>query len=232
MGREERRRAAGLPAAAGRLPVLRRAAGRRPRPSQQRAVIDSNDSGWIHAYEPGGRRGTGVPEVHRPVALVQRRRRRPALRRPPSAGLRDPRGRPVRLAREGRSRPQRFLVALPPRRAQQRPVRQRHAAPGGANRDPNRAGRRRRHPPLDCAGRRRRYGRPRQELPGLHLRAKDHHPEHRPGPPSEGAGPQAAGRRAATDHSGRGRVYVAIRAVDDADNLAALSEVYLPTSSG
>ena len=30
--------------------------------SQQRAVIDSNDSGWIHAYEPGGGEAPGFPK--------------------------------------------------------------------------------------------------------------------------------------------------------------------------
>ena len=121
--------------------------------SQQRAVIDSNDSGWIHAYEPAGGEAPGFPKFTGQWPSFSGVVGDPRFDGNLRLGLRDPRGRPVRLAREGRSRPQRFLVALPPRRAQQRPVRQRHAASRGAHRDPNHAGRRRRHPPLDCAGR-------------------------------------------------------------------------------
>ena len=160
----------------------------------QRAVIDSNDSGWIHAYEPTGGEAPGFPKFTGQWPSF-------------SGVVGDPRstassGSPTGPARarcsSGASRAaprQRLVVALPPRRAQQRPVRKRHATPGRPGRDPNHARDRRRHPSLARARRRRGHGRPGEALPGVRLPPEDHHRQHRPGPPAEGAGPGSRARR-------------------------------------
>ncbi len=171
-GLGRRRRVAGrrLPGPPGRLPVLHRAGQRGPRRRRGEAGRGRVERLLLDPRLPARRRrGAGLPEVHRPVAELQRRGRRPAHERAPRLRHRQPRGRPVRLAHGGQRRPQRPVVALPPRRAQHRRPGPRHPSPGGGVGAP----RARRRAVVAGAGRRR-VDRPRRALRGAHLAVADH----------------------------------------------------------
>ena len=101
----------------------------------ERAVVDANDSGWIHAYEPSGGEAPGFPKFTGQWPSFSGVVGDPDVQRPGPPRLWHAGGLALRLEGEGLRGPQRLLVALPPRRAQLRPLRKRHPAPGGARGD-------------------------------------------------------------------------------------------------
>ncbi|MGH2964635.1 MAG: S8 family serine peptidase [Solirubrobacterales bacterium] len=200
--------------------------------SQERAVVDANDSGWIHAYEPAGGEAPGFPKFTGQWPSF-------------SGVVGDPRfdGK-LRLAygtREG------LLFVWKVHGSSSRNDSwwhyhhdehnsglfgndtRRPAALAGIHvtRDPSGATLHWRAPGDDGVTGGRVHGyqvyvsQRRITIPNLDQAHRLKAPA-----PTQPGGPQQL------TIPGRGGVFVAIRAIDDAENLSALAEVYVPTSSG